>query len=498
MKNKTIYDSIENVSQRNRTQRFREYLCNGLFSASIMVVTVILLRLFGLGFAASPWLILGVVLPLFALIFGIVGYFLPLEQHESAKKIDSHYSFKDRLSTALNLLKLGTGRENTTMERLQIADAVEHAKKVDPVAVLPFRMPRSIFRAFCTLVVAVLLCAASSWIDHNKIIEAALPIDELISINDQLHEELLEPVKELAEDNPEEQPIQKLPEKIEELLKKLQENNTDPKESLLTLSQMEAVLNAAKEEFQLEAMDDSLADLADALSAAEATRSASQAMKDGNFAKASQELKNANTEDMSKQERKAVSDKLKSLIPTMQKRNQEKLAKISEKLAKELEEGNCDGAKESNCEIAGICDKHGLRKGICQGLDSKLALLGLCKSQCSGACQGNQDGGEAKSKSNSPSNNWGKGTAGDPQSGPETNLDSNREQKQITGMFGDGPSEFETLASDDGSDEATKRSYSEAYRDYQKMSESVLDSEPIPLGQRQMIRKYFESIRPKE
>jgi hypothetical protein len=34
------------------------------------------------------------------------------------------------------------------------------------------------------------------------------------------------------------------------------------------------------------------------------------------------------------------------------------------------------------------------------------------------------------------------------------------------------------------------------YAKYKKMSDAVLDSEPIPLGQRQMIRKYFELIRP--
>jgi hypothetical protein len=30
------------------------------------------------------------------------------------------------------------------------------------------------------------------------------------------------------------------------------------------------------------------------------------------------------------------------------------------------------------------------------------------------------------------------------------------------------------------------------------MSEAVLDSEPIPLGHRQTIRRYFELIRPQE
>ena len=40
------------------------------------------------------------------------------------------------------------------------------------------------------------------------------------------------------------------------------------------------------------------------------------------------------------------------------------------------------------------------------------------------------------------------------------------------------------------------RSYREAYQKYRKMSEAVLDSEPIPLGHRQTIRRYFELIRP--
>ena len=30
------------------------------------------------------------------------------------------------------------------------------------------------------------------------------------------------------------------------------------------------------------------------------------------------------------------------------------------------------------------------------------------------------------------------------------------------------------------------------------MSEAVLESEPIPLGQRQVIRRYFELIRPSQ
>jgi len=68
--------------------------------------------------------------------------------------------------------------------------------------------------------------------------------------------------------------------------------------------------------------------------------------------------------------------------------------------------------------------------------------------------------------------------------------------KQITGIQGNGPSEFEKITSKEGSEESTRIGYKDAYKEYQKMSESVLETEPIPLGQRRMIRQYFEAIRP--
>src|SRR5260370_42313625 len=97
-------------------------------------------------------------------------------------------------------------------------------------------------------------------------------------------------------------------------------------------------------------------------------------------------------------------------------------------------------------------------------------------------------------KSNSPSQDWGAGISGNV-FGNRTNLKTNHEIKEITGTPGDGPSEMETTHSPEGR-QVAGRSYKEAYQKYRKMSEAVLDSEPIPLGHRQTIRKYFELIRP--
>ncbi len=79
--------------------------------------------------------------------------------------------------------------------------------------------------------------------------------------------------------------------------------------------------------------------------------------------------------------------------------------------------------------------------------------------------------------------------------GDKTKLQANRKVEEITGNPGEGPSEMETTHSPEGKQQAA-RAYKDNYQKYKKMSEDVLDSEPIPLGHRQTIRKYFELIRP--
>ena len=76
-----------------------------------------------------------------------------------------------------------------------------------------------------------------------------------------------------------------------------------------------------------------------------------------------------------------------------------------------------------------------------------------------------------------------------------TDLGGTRNRDDLTGVAGDGPSEYETTNSPEG-EETARRGYAERYADYQKRSEEVLEAEDIPLGHRRLIRDYFEAIRP--
>ena len=496
MAKKIITESLMAVSHRNRVQRLFEALCYGTFYGTLAAVPLMLLQMAGFFPSINAWEILfGFIL--FGLVAGaVINWLLPIEAKYSAEKADAYYRLKDRLLTALRLI---AKQSQTPIERLQISDAAEYAKQIDAKVVVPYRLPRYFSRTMSVLIIAIGICIASPFVNPSQTLEAApLPVQEVINSLETLKEELVDWVEEKAKENPDEKELKELSEELDKQHAQLEETLTDPREAIAVMSDMEAAANAMMSEYNLEAMDASLKDVADALSVSESSRSVGQAMKDGDYAKAAEELKSMDVAEMSKLERNAISEQLKKAAANMQKRNQQQLSKLAEKMSDELQEGNCEGACESACEIAGVCEKQGLRKGICQALGSKLALLSLCKSDCAGACQGEKNGSQSDKKSNSPSSSWGHGTAGQPDSGEETHLDSNRELKQITGMQGQGPSEYEKIISNEGDEEQTNRSYNENYQEFRKMSESVLESEPVPLGQRRMIRQYFESIRPQE
>ncbi len=60
---------------------------------------------------------------------------------------------------------------------------------------------------------------------------------------------------------------------------------------------------------------------------------------------------------------------------------------------------------------------------------------------------------------------------------------------------GEGPSETETLSTTEA-EQIASRGYKERYVKFRKQAEAVLESEPLPLGHRQTVKRYFESIRP--
>ncbi|NOX54689.1 MAG: hypothetical protein GXP27_09670, partial [Planctomycetes bacterium] len=244
-----------------------------------------------------------------------------------------------------------------------------------------------------------------------------------------------------------------------------------------------------------------------------ALNAAGQALEKENFEKAAEELEKAELEKLKPREKKAAAERLKKVAESM---NAAGLGQLSDTVT-DLVDGIQSGQSSKACgacrRLGRLVKRHAVRRRINRALLAQIRKLSECKSRCRSACRVcslclKMCGGQCQSQCNSlaeglkpqrstsPSNNWGKGTSG-ALFGEATELDARRAFEQLTGQLGDGPSDTETESSVEGREQA-RRSYREVYEKYRKMSEAVLESEPIPLGHRQVIRRYFESIRPQK
>lgn len=432
-------------------------------------------------------------------VAGIVGVILKRPWHEAAAVVDTHYKLKDRTVTALEFAEQ---TETSPFKELQIQDATGHLETVCPKTVVPYKAPRQLAWACLSIAAACLVLLLPTGgselqaeVTHTEgIIEAASEIQTEIEQMEELAEESgIEELKELVAE-------------LKEDLDKLEEPETDVRESLETISEMQQKMQEMMAEMNIAGMDAQLSAVAEAMAGAQAFKAAAEALKKEDLDKASEELDNVNPENMDRTESRPTSEKLAAAAASAKKKGMGKLSETLSQLSQSVKSGDCKGTCKNCDKLSKAVKKHSLCKSMCKMLNSKCNKLGECKKLCSGNC--NKDGngqcegegiclteGQTNKKSNSPSKKAGAKSAGNI-NGEKTRLDSQRQMANLTGQMGEsGESEFETSTSPEAQEQARRRA-KEAFAKYQKMSEAVLDSEPIPLGHRQTIRKYFELIRP--
>jgi hypothetical protein len=312
-----------------------------------------------------------------------------------------------------------------------------------------------------------------------------------------LLEAIVDKTEELVQKHTDEQWLQKLSEQMEALWAKFDLQAMDIKESLATLSEMEDAFQTALDALQLETMEESLSELAKTLELAEKTVPISKALEKGDYSQAARELKKLDAEmleSLSEPERKAMAEQMQTIADNAEKRNQQPLQEAAQKMSDALENNDGNEVQSATDDLASEVEKHGIRQGIGKDLAKQQMALGMIKA---GSGEGNMSGGKGTDKSEQASQTWGSGSAGNPNAGKETDLQGQRQRETLTGTLSDqGESTMETVETQEMTAAKSFSQYWEQYQQYQRISEAVLDSEPIPLGQRQVIRRYFESIRP--
>lgn len=497
-----ILKTLSPIRLRQRLQRAFAWGLTGLGLSAAVCTVLGILRL-----AASMSISLPSVIALLTagpLLGALLGAFWKHSWSDSAAAVDQHYRLKDRTVTAL---EFAVSAEPTPFHELQLEDAARHVSGIDARVVAPYRVPRQTAYAAAAVALALTLLlyplpvepVQASVSQPAGIAAAAQVIDEDLTELEQYSEET-----ETAE-------IEELVEELREELEELANPETDVREALATISEMQARLAAEKAEYNDALVDAQLQSVGAAMAGAAALQNAAEKLQEGDFDSAAEELEKLKRAELDPREARATSDRLAKVSRSLQ---QAGLSQMSEAVSQMSEAARSQDSKKLGeaCNRLGQgVRQHGLRKRLNQLLQSKLNTLNECKTlckangqceKCGGLCPDGQClssgmslAGLKPKESQQPSRKAGSATAGNTD-GERTDLDSQQNVAAISGQLSEsGSSEFETTTSPEGREQARRRAR-QSFAEYQKMSEAVLESEPIPLGQRQTIRRYFQLIRP--
>ncbi len=475
-----ILETLEPVRRRQLSLEVLRFSAIGLLAGSLLGVGLGVLRWQSAsGPAWSAWAAAFLAAgPVLGALFGLLrGRSIRL----AAAAVDRCYELKDRAATAVEFIRRG---QPTPLHVLQVADAHQHLANIDVRRVAPYRIPSVMPYALATTVLALGLLL---WPQPTRVhAQPSAPLESVIAAALEA-EESLEDLQEAArkENDPK---LKELVQKLSETIQEMKLPGVDTKEALAKLSEMQAAITAQQAQFNVGLVDAQMQSLGEAMASTQALQGAGQALQQGKYDKAAEQLEKAEPK-FDRKEAKTLKDKLAQSAKAMEEAGLADLSTATTELSESMED---EGAAAGACKKLGnLASAQGRRKKINDLLTSQCRNLGECK----GNCQKNSTAKlRLRKKSEKPSSSWAMATSGNTD-GDRTKLDSARDREQVKGEMGEGASETETTHMPEGR-QAAARAYREQYQKYRRMTEAALDSEPIPLGHRQTIRRYFELIRP--
>lgn len=476
-----IRDCVNAVYQRQQRQWMWRCASTGLVVSGVVACGLAIAR--SVQFSEITWVHLTGVLVAGPVLGWLYSAVWSCRERDAAAAIDQRYHLKDRAATALRFLETPIG--HTVWQKLQLEDAKRHLSKVEPQAVAPIRTPRSWVWGLGVSAVAVAIAFFGAPAEQAV---AEVVTNDVVAAQANTVEDSLEELEEFAADDLDPE-LEELLKELAERLEELKQPGVDPREALAKLSEMESALQ--EKQMQLESPDTEaqLADIGEALSLSEEMQAAGDAMTKGQLDKAAEELAKLDMPELDRQTEKAITEKLNEIQQNEGSGANRKLKEAAAQTAAGLSKGNRSKFQEGMEGLAGECKKQGRRKKLSDLLKKQCRCLSECKGECESECRntgsGNKKGG----------NNWGLAKS-DNEPGDKTARLKSDNKMDIKGQeSAGGDIDVETMTGPETAQEAVRRYRSQSEK-YEQLTESVLDSEPIPLGHRQTIRRYFEMIRP--
>jgi hypothetical protein len=475
-----IFAAIEPVRRRQRELTLIRWAALGLLASSLAGIALGVWRWVGppASQVAVPWLV--ALLASGPLAGALLGLARGRGWGRAAAAVDARYGLKDRTVTAVDFVQRPG---STPLHELQVDDAEQHLAQVDPRRVVPFRVPVALPWSLAACSVALVL---SLWPRPGIQAAPLVALDEVRAAAD----DALASVEDLEEvaNNTKDPELQKLVKQLIQKIEEMKAPGVDVKEALAKLSEMQTAITAQQALYNVGLVDSQMHTLGDALASTQALEAAGNNLQQAKYDKAAQALEQADPQ-FDRKEAKALREKLQKAAQAMGDAGLGELSEATTELLESIEDGT---SSQGACrKLGNLARAHGRRKQI----SDLLTLQSMCLSECKNNCNKNSTAKvRQRKKSTNPSTNWGMGVSGNVD-GEKTALDAERQRENIQGQEGEGPSETETTHSPEGRQAAT-RQYRDLYQKYRKRTEAALNSEPIPLGHRQTIRRYFELIRP--
>jgi hypothetical protein len=478
-----IREHIRPIHLRQQQLWLWQWISRGLLAGGVLGCLVSLLRIAFDGRMSWVWVLVAVCLPLIASAAFALSRWPTL--HSTARKIDQIGQLKDRIQTAL---QFSSQSNIDPLQQLQIVDAVTHLRSLNPDDILLLKPPNAWPWGIVATVMAVLMAFSAN---SGATAVAAADADPVVAKQAAATAETLKDLEAFQKEE-KDPDLDRMLESMNRQIRELAAPGVIPKEAMAKLSEMEAELQAMQQKLSETTVSSQLKEIGDAISLAEEMARAGEALSEGNLKKAADELSRMDMPKLDRQTEKAISEKLTQIQEKAAQQPQKSpgVRDAVDKLAEGLSSQDQSKFQEGAEGLANEAKKQDRKQELSELLKKQSDVLfdakSAMESELGNSAQGNKPGGTKAGKGPGNKPTADSGTAKQ-QAGPELKL-----KGQDSGT---GDSEKETIADSQQESEAV-RQYRQQAEQYESLNESVLESEAIPHGHRQTIRRYFEMIRP--
>jgi hypothetical protein len=441
----------------------------------------------------------------------------PLDRRDVRHRLDSCARLSDHALSAGDW----DGRVDEPWRRTQLRQTAAGLVQIDWLHAWPLKWPRRLWLP----VASVCLLVAVLWMWRD---EAVFRFEQAARLAQQekgdLKEEsaALEKVFKDWEKSQQDQPdpdLQKLLEEIKPLREKLAEGELSEKELFVELNKVQERLAEMQKQLDEESVEPMAGDLAEALEGLDGAGALAAALRRKDFeaaqqeaAKAEKKFREGQSKMPSGSKADETSQRLQKVAAQLGQRGNRSMSGAAQQMSQAAQKGQGQQMGQGMGQLSDGLGREAGRQQQMQGLAHQASQMQAAKQGLGQKGQGQgqgqpQDGGMAEalaqlgkfSDRRGDKKGSGAGTGADPDRfGEATQLESAKLASGVSGQMGqEGPTDVSVeKTSQPQIENLTEGITQSQFSSYERLSRQAIEDESLPVAHRQMIKRYFESIKP--